>query len=683
MSTPGQLGKLRMSNPKLSKLTISGLTAILVIISVITYMLLNPYTKVSAIPTDQIETRTLIPTVTATGQIANDKSVPLSPSQVGQIIKVNFKRGDIVNAQDVLAELNNYPLARQAVDTAHQHLDNLNRELALAQQKLRFDQISAASSTGLSQDQATINLVQAQLESAQKLQADAQEAYNIASVVPQAQLLAAQQEVDKAQAGVEQAQALLKQAQTKLTADQANSASASASSQLSLDNSAIQLAQTQVTAAQQAVIDAQNQLSASRNATTLEIASLKNTLDQSNGNVSIYQATLAQAQSKLADDQAAGATQAILNQDQQVINIDQQQLYAAQTLAQDAQSAYNQAVANQNNSTQVAAAQTALDQAQSNLAVNQALLSQAYTKLAVDQANGNHTVAQDQASLDLAQSQLNSAQKLFKDVQNQFANAQQVSPNVLNNAKNLLDQASGAVAVNAATLHQAQTKLQADQSPADPRQVLADQQAVVQIQEEVNQGKLELAKAQQTLLASEIIAPVDGKIISLDLNTGDPVQPQQPIGSILPSTPGHTIVAKISPTLITKIQAGQAVIITSDNFSGDLKGTVEFVSPVATEEQLTKSFSYPIYVNVSEMSKEALPGMPVEVKIATDSLPDRLSVPVKAVMEDKGKTGVYVKTGDKQYEFKEVEVGISDDKFVQVKGLQQGTVVALQKPEGN
>src|SRR5207244_11810198 len=71
------------------------------------------------------------------------------------------------------------------------------------------------------------------------------------------------------------------------------------------------------------------------------------------------------------------------------------------------------------------------------------------------------------------------------------------------------------------------------------------------------------------------------------------------------------------------------------------------------------------------------PGMTAQVKIHCGEVLDVLLVPVQAVAENEGKHYAYA-SGSHGLERREVEVGETNEKFVQVKdGLDEGEKVAL------
>lgn len=111
----------------------------------------------------------------------------------------------------------------------------------------------------------------------------------------------------------------------------------------------------------------------------------------------------------------------------------------------------------------------------------------------------------------------------------------------------------------------------------------------------------------------------------------------------------------------------------------EFQGTV---SSVANQPEPTMWFSsqvkeYATYVKIDGEAKDLRPGMTAEVEILVAHLKDVLSVPVAAVVEQRGKYYCWVRKGN-QVERRPLVLGASNDKFIEVKdGLAAGDEVVL------
>lgn len=106
------------------------------------------------------------------------------------------------------------------------------------------------------------------------------------------------------------------------------------------------------------------------------------------------------------------------------------------------------------------------------------------------------------------------------------------------------------------------------------------------------------------------------------------------------------------------------------------------VSSVANQPEPTMWFSsqvkeYATYVKIDGEAKELRPGMTAEVEILVAHLKNVLSVPVAAVVQQRGKDYCWVRKGN-QVERRPLLLGASNDKFIEVKdGLAAGDEVLL------
>jgi RND family efflux transporter MFP subunit len=185
-------------------------------------------------------------------------------------------------------------------------------------------------------------------------------------------------------------------------------------------------------------------------------------------------------------------------------------------------------------------------------------------------------------------------------------------------------------------------------------------------------------------------APADGIVVyskerwfdpSNQVRAGAMVHNQQLLFS-LPDLARMQVKAKIHESMIDKVHRGQKVDISIESKAGLLlHGTVEQVNILAEsafwEERGVKQYMTTVKIVDLPENSGINPGMTAQVKIHCGEVPDVLLVPVQAVAENEGKHYAYV-SGSRGSERREVEVGESNEKFVEVKsGLDEGEKVAL------
>jgi len=200
-----------------------------------------------------------------------------------------------------------------------------------------------------------------------------------------------------------------------------------------------------------------------------------------------------------------------------------------------------------------------------------------------------------------------------------------------------------------------------------------------------------LKRVQAQLGNCEVKAPTDGIVVyskarfwdpSSQIRQGGMVSYQMPLFSI-PDLANLQVKVKIHESKVKKIKVGQkAEIRVESNPKLVLHGTVIRLATLANSDQPwmmngVKQFESVIKIEDLPPDAELKPGMTAEVKILINHFSDVLLVPVQCVTEIKGKHYVYV-SGPEGIERREVEVGESNDKFVDItEGLQEGERVTM------
>jgi HlyD family secretion protein len=187
-------------------------------------------------------------------------------------------------------------------------------------------------------------------------------------------------------------------------------------------------------------------------------------------------------------------------------------------------------------------------------------------------------------------------------------------------------------------------------------------------------------------------APGDGLVVyandpsrfggssQVQIEEGASVRERQKIFS-LPNISKMRVNTKVHESMIDRINPGLPARIRVDAFADHLlEGVVQEVAPLPDPNSF---FSSDIKVYTTRVSIEhglegLKPGMTAQVEILITELDDVLSVPVQAVVPYGGKDHIAVKMPGGGYQRRDVKLGISNDKLVEVKeGLKTGDLVAL------
>lgn len=202
---------------------------------------------------------------------------------------------------------------------------------------------------------------------------------------------------------------------------------------------------------------------------------------------------------------------------------------------------------------------------------------------------------------------------------------------------------------------------------------------------QISQARATYNTAMTNLSYTKIIAPVDGTIISREIDLGQPVAAsfQAPeLFTIAQDLTKMQIEVNVSEADIGKVKEGQDVTYTLDGYPDSVfngKVTQVRISPTTVSNVVT----YVVIVDVNNEDLKLIPGMTANVSIITNKSEDVLCVPntaLKYTPETDGqkyeKQGVWILDKNKP---KRVEItqGASDDSKFEVisSGIKEGDLV--------
>ena len=207
---------------------------------------------------------------------------------------------------------------------------------------------------------------------------------------------------------------------------------------------------------------------------------------------------------------------------------------------------------------------------------------------------------------------------------------------------------------------------------------------------------IHLKKAKDQVAKCTISAPQQGLVVydtsgnrwnqNFVLEPGATVRNQQTLLKLPDMTEMH-VKAKLHESVVKQVSEKAPAYVTIDAFPGDrLTGTVTKIAimPDRGNFWLNPGLkSYITEVTLDKTPPNLKPGMSAQVEILVDSRDRVLQVPASAVYVDKGFQVAYVKTPLGAVETRRVEVGLSNDKRIEItKGLEENEVVYLFKPPG-
>lgn len=227
-------------------------------------------------------------------------------------------------------------------------------------------------------------------------------------------------------------------------------------------------------------------------------------------------------------------------------------------------------------------------------------------------------------------------------------------------------------------------KCELDQAESDYKAGLARVKAA---KFKIQQTRAQYEQSLVNLNYTKIIAPVDGMIISREIDMGQPVAAtlQAPqLFTIAQDLEEMQIEVNVSEADIGEVKEGQDVIYTLDGYpNSEFEGKVTQVriSPTTVSNVVT----YSVIVKVDNSDLKLKPGMTANVSIITAKDEDVLSVPNKALkftppenQQRYEKQGLWIVENGKARRIN-ITTGASDDNFTQIISdeITEGANVAI------
>ncbi|MGC2112666.1 MAG: efflux RND transporter periplasmic adaptor subunit [Candidatus Korobacteraceae bacterium] len=219
-------------------------------------------------------------------------------------------------------------------------------------------------------------------------------------------------------------------------------------------------------------------------------------------------------------------------------------------------------------------------------------------------------------------------------------------------------------------------------------QLTVNKAKVAQAQAQVKKDEADLSQFEEQLSYTTITAPIDGVVLSRDVEMGDAVSSILVLGSgaTLVMTLGDTsevyVKGKVDESDIGHVYLGQPARIRVETFKDKtFTGHVTKISPMGVEKDNVTTFE--VRVSINNPGGELKAEMTANAEIILDEHKNVLTVPEAALMYDKDKNAsVNVPNPSAKDGMKKVPVtiGISNGvKTELVSGLNQGQQVVLQQ----
>ena len=215
-----------------------------------------------------------------------------------------------------------------------------------------------------------------------------------------------------------------------------------------------------------------------------------------------------------------------------------------------------------------------------------------------------------------------------------------------------------------------------------------------QLKSDVTKAELEVQRStdkaeqsQRELDQMTVMAPIPGMVVYLEIWKGSSMSkvqegdaPWSGQGLVnLPDLSEMIVKATVSEVDASKVDSGQAVLITVDAVPGEtFQGVVTKKSTLARRKDPSSKINvFDVEIAIQNETEQLKPGMSASARIVIDRVPNTISIPLEAVFEKEGQTVVYLEN-KKQ---KKVEVGRRNDMSIEIlSGLEGSETICLVDP---
>jgi HlyD family secretion protein len=293
----------------------------------------------------------------------------------------------------------------------------------------------------------------------------------------------------------------------------------------------------------------------------------------------------------------------------------------------------------------------------------------------------------DEAQLSAAEANLRAAQA---DVERSKVDAQGVDVPTLQRAFERAKSMAAEGVVSAAAQDDAQRNYEMAVNKRDiaRAQLTVNEAKVKQAQAQVTQYKAALSRSTEQLSYATIESPIDGQVLSRDVEVGDAVSSILVLGSsaTLVMTLGDMkevyVDGKVDESDIGKVYLGQPARIRVETFKDKtFTGHVTKISPMGVEKDNVTTFE--VRVSINNPGGELKAEMTANAEIVLDEHKNTLMIPEGAILYDKDKkASAQVPDPKAKDGMRKValNIGISNGAKTEVlSGLKEGDQVVLQQ----
>ncbi|MBR0965634.1 efflux RND transporter periplasmic adaptor subunit [Bradyrhizobium diazoefficiens] len=175
-------------------------------------------------------------------------------------------------------------------------------------------------------------------------------------------------------------------------------------------------------------------------------------------------------------------------------------------------------------------------------------------------------------------------------------------------------------------------------------------------------------ESNQSLTVYDLKAPIGGTVIDRQISLGEYVSEQKP-AFVVADLSTIWVDLSIYRQDLRRVRIGDEVLIDPDDGVGDIKGAISYLAPVGASETQTAIAR----VVLPNPNGRLRPGLFVSARLVLAERKVPVAVHAGAIQTFENKTVVFVREGADKLEARPVELGDSDQKFVEIRaGISPG-----------
>jgi HlyD family secretion protein len=305
---------------------------------------------------------------------------------------------------------------------------------------------------------------------------------------------------------------------------------------------------------------------------------------------------------------------------------------------------------------------------------------------ALDRVEMEAQVRQSEAQLQSSEATLRSAEA---DMARSKVDAEGVDVPMLKRAYERADSMAKQGVVSQAALDDAQKnyEMATNKQHVAQAQIVVNSAKVVQARADVKRAQASLSQLREQLSYTTIVAPIDGIVLSRDVEMGDAVSSILVMGSAatLVMTIGDTrevyVKGKVDESDIGKVFLGQPARIRVESFKDKtFQGKVTKISPMGVEKDNVTTFE--VRVSINNPGGELKAMMTANAEMILEEHKNVLNVPESSLIYDQSKSASVEIPDQKAKDGKRkvaVKAGISNGAKTEIlSGVNEGQQVVLQ-----